>query len=596
MMLLSVVYPNDAMMTSRIKFKFSNAPSCKIYSSRFFSVLKRNKRDEYMLEPNICFYRELSVLVNRMSNALKSVGVRRGDRVAIYVPVSPSAVVAMLACARIGAIHSVVFAGFSAEALASRIQDAGAETVITADQAVRGGKLIELKKTVDSAVANCPSVKRVLTIKRTGNPTTKTPLDIDLDHLLSTMSSECGYEEMSSVDPLFMLYTSGSTGQPKGVTHSQAGYLLYTALTHTSVFGFEPSNDIFGCVADVGWITGHSYIVYGPLVNGSTTVLFESTPLYPHPGRYWETVQRLGITHFYGAPTALRMLLKCGDDHVTKYDRSSLKVLGTVGEPINHEAWEWYYRVVGDKRCPIIDTWWQTETGGVCIAPWPSSEGAEIMPAMPMRPMYGIEPVLMDENGEVLKGGDQSGALCLKRPWPGMATTLYGAHQRFKDTYFSQYPGFYFTGDGAHRDKNGHYQMTGRVDDVINVSGHRLGTAEIEDVLTEHEVIAEAAAVGFPHELKGQGVYAFVVLKDDNHQSVEEILSEARSLVKKNIASYAVPEFIQVCSGLPKTRSGKIMRRVLRNVAANKLDSFGDISTLAEPTVVSDIVNQRLNK
>jgi len=406
---------------------------------------------------------------------------------------------------------------------------------------------------------------------------------------MSKESSDCIPEEMDSEDTLFMLYTSGSTGQPKGIVHTQAGYLLYTSVTHSLAFEYE-EGDIFGCVADIGWITGHSYIVYGPLCNGATTVLFESTPIYPDPGRYWDMVEKLKITHFYGAPTALRHLIKYGDEYVTKHDRSSLKILGSVGEPINHEAWEWFHRVVGEGRCPIIDTWWQTETGGVCLAPRPSGPNDEVRPAMPMRPMLGIEPALMDEKGNVIEGNDVAGSLCIRRPWPGMARTLYRNHERFLETYFRTYPGYYFSGDGAHRDKDGFYQMTGRMDDVINVSGHRLGTAEIEDVITEHPAIAETAVVGIPHDIKGQSIYAYIVLKDFREDTSKHIISEAKDAVKKNIASYAVPEFVQVCSGLPKTRSGKIMRRILRQVASNQFDSLGDISTLAEPSVVNAII------
>lgn len=534
-------------------------------------------------------YRELSEMVNRIGNALKRTGVKKGDRVAIYMPVSPLAVAAMLACARIGAIHSVVFAGFSADALAARIRDAHAETVITADQAVRGGKVIELKKTVDRAVKKCPTVKRVFVATRTGQRVPVTKLDIGLEEAMSGEDAVCPAEEMDSEDHLFMLYTSGSTGQPKGIAHSQAGYLLYAAVTHDVCFDVR-EGDVFGCVADIGWITGHSYIVYGPLCNGVTTLLFESTPVYPDPGRYWDAVERLRLTHFYGAPTALRLLLKFGDDYVTKYDRSSLRVLASVGEPINREAWEWLYRVVGEGRCPLIDTWWQTETGGVLLAPRPSEPYAEIKPAMPMRPMLGIEPVLVDDKGGIIEENEVPGALCIRRPWPGMARTLYGSHARFLETYFKPHPGYYFTGDGALRDKDGHYQMTGRLDDVINISGHRLGTAEIEDVMTEHPSIAESAVVGVPHEIKGQGVYAYVVLKENETERVSCIVAEAKDAVKRNIASYAVPEYIQVCPGLPKTRSGKIMRRILRQVAANQLDSLGDTSTLSDPSIVDAIV------
>ncbi|XP_071080511.1 acetyl-coenzyme A synthetase 2-like, mitochondrial [Haliotis cracherodii] len=534
-------------------------------------------------------YGELSVMVNQMANMLRHSGVDRGDRVAIYLPKSPVAVTAMLACARIGAVHSVVFAGFSAEALAGRIQDANAETVITADQGLRGGKIIGLKKTVDAAVQKCPSVKRVFVYQRTGADVPMGKLDIPLEKALSGESKSCKASEMGSEDPLFMLYTSGSTGKPKGLSHSTAGYLLYTNVTFKHVFDYQ-DGEVFGCVADIGWITGHSYVVYGPLSNGATTLLFESTPIYPNPGRYWEMVERLKLNHIYLAPTALRLLLKSGDSWVTKYDRSSLRKLGCVGEPLNHEAWQWYYSIVGEKRCDIIDTWWQTETGGISLAPRPSAPGAEIKPAMPMRPFFGIEPVLMDNKGQELTGNDVTGALCIKRPWPGMTRTIYGDHDRYQDTYFKPYPGLYFSGDGAHRTDEGYYQITGRMDDVLNVTGHRLGTAEIEDIITEHPDIAEAAVVGFPHEIKGEGVYAYVTLKDDVKMSKKEICEQLKVIVKTNIAAYAVPDVILVTPSLPRTRSGKIMRRILRKIAADKLDELGDVSTLAEPDVVDTII------
>ncbi|XP_067681216.1 acetyl-coenzyme A synthetase 2-like, mitochondrial [Haliotis asinina] len=534
-------------------------------------------------------YGELSVMVNKMANMLRHSGVDRGDRVAIYLPKSPIAVASMLACARIGAIHSVVFAGFSAEALAGRIQDANAETVITADQGLRGGKIIELKRTVDAAVQKCPSVKRVFVYQRTGGDVPMGKVDIPLDKALSGESASCKPSEMGSEDPLFMLYTSGSTGKPKGISHSTGGYLLYTNVTFRHVFDYQ-DGEVFGCVADIGWITGHSYVVYGPLSNGATTLLFESTPVYPNPGRYWEMVERLKLNHIYLAPTALRLLLKSGDSWVNKYDRSSLRKLGCVGEPLNHEAWQWYYHVVGENRCDIIDTWWQTETGGISLAPRPSAPGAEIIPAMPMRPFFGIEPVLMDSKGQELTGNDVNGALCIKKPWPGMTRTIYGDHDRYLDTYFKPYPGLYFSGDGAHRTDKGYYQITGRMDDVLNVTGHRLGTAEIEDIITEHPDIAEAAVVGFPHDIKGEGVYAYVTLKDEVKMSNKEICEQLKNIVKVNIAGYAVPDVILVTPGLPRTRSGKIMRRILRQIAADKLDALGDVSTLAEPDIVDTII------
>ncbi|KAG8548323.1 hypothetical protein GDO81_025761 [Engystomops pustulosus] len=451
-----------------------------------------------------CNSRELLETTCRIANTLKKYGVKKGDRVAIYMPVSPMAVASMLACARIGAVHTVVFAGFSAESLAGRINDASCNAVITVNQGLRGGRVVELKKTVDEAVKNCPTIKHVFVAQRTDNKVHMGNLDIPLEEEMAKAEPVCPPETMDSEDMLFMLYTSGSTGKPKGIVHTQAGYLLYASLTHKYVFDYK-QGDVFGCVADIGWITGHSYVVYGPLCNGATTVLFESTPTYPDPGRYWETVERLRINQFYGAPTAIRLLLKYGDEWVKKYDRSSLKLLGSVGEPINHEAWEWFYNVVGEGRCDLVDTWWQTETGGICISPRPSEPDGEIIPAMAMRPFFGIRPTLLNENGKVIEGGDVSGALCIAQAWPGMARTIYGDHQRFVDAYFKTYPGYYFTGDGAYRSDEGHYQITGRMDDVINISGHRLGTAEIEDALDEHPDVPETAVIGFPHDIKGEG-------------------------------------------------------------------------------------------
>ncbi|XP_072168945.1 acetyl-coenzyme A synthetase 2-like, mitochondrial [Diadema setosum] len=535
-------------------------------------------------------------MTNQLANALRRQGVKRGDPVAIYMPVSPIAVAAMQACARIGAVHNVVFAGFSSEALASRIIDAGAETILTTDQAIRGGKIINLKKTVDQAVAMCPKVKRVFVSKRTGNPVPMCERDIPMEEAMAAESTECEPEVLSSEDLLFMLYTSGSTGSPKGLSHSQAGYLLYATLTHKFVFDYQPG-DVYACVADIGWITGHSYVVYGPLSNGATTVLFESTPTYPDPGRYWEMVERLRINQIYVAPTAVRLLLKSGDSHVTKYDRSTLRTLGCVGEPLNHEAWEWYNNVVGEGRCSLADTWWQTETGGICITPRPSAPGAEITGG-PMRPFFGIDPVLMDEKAQEIKGNEVSGALCIKRPWPGMARTIYGNHERYIDTYLKPYTGYYFSGDGAVRDEKGYYHITGRMDDVINVTGHRLGTAEVEDAMDEHVAVAETAVVGYPHDIKGEGVYAYVTLKDDISESEEQIILELKAIVRKKIAGYAVPDIIQITPGLPKTRSGKIMRRILRKVSADRSDELGDVSTLADPSVVKAIVenHDRLTK
>jgi acetyl-CoA synthetase len=535
-------------------------------------------------------YRQLYKLTNRLANTLKAHGIQRGDRVVIYLPVSPIAVASMLACARIGALHSVVFAGFSASALAARIEDANAETVITTDQAVRGGKLIELKQVVNEAVHKCRSVKRVFVSQRTGNVVTPSRFDIPLEEEMSKQPTTCPQESMDSEDYLFLLYTSGSTGKPKGVVHTQAGYLLHAGLSHQTVFDYTPG-DIFGCVADIGWITGHSYAVYGPLCNGGTSVLFESTPTYPHPGRYWETIERLGINQFYCAPTAIRLLMKYDDEYATKFDLSTLKTLGSVGEPLNHEAWVWYNELIGKKRCPIVDTWWQSETGGIMITPRPSNYGAEIIPAMPMRPFYGIDPALVNEKGEEITESDAHGALCVRQPWPGLARTIYGDHDRYLQTYFAgTKQGYYITGDGAHRIDGKYYRITGRMDDVINTSGHRIGTAEIEDVIDEHELVSESAIVGIPHDLKGEGIYAFVTLKELHPEVDADIKKDLNKLIRQQIAAYAVPDEIQFVPSLPKTRSGKIMRRVLRKIAMDKSDDIGDTSTLSDPHVVSKIV------
>jgi len=546
------------------------------------------EKDEPCQEERVT-YSQLKEMVGKIGNCLSAAGVTKGDVVALYLPVSPLAVACMLATARIGAVHSVVFAGFSAEALAARVNDAGAKVVITADEALRGAKKIPLKATVDKALEECPGVKTVFVVKRTGSEVLMGPKDVWLEEAMSGVDAECQPAIMESEDPLFLLYTSGSTGKPKGVSHSSAGYLLYAAVTQKHAFDYQ-TGELFGCVADIGWITGHSYVVYGPLANGGTTLLFESTPGYPDPGRYWETVERLRINHFYGSPTAIRLLIRYGNEFVTKYDRSSLRKLGSVGEPLNQEAWHWFYSVVGEERCDLVDTWWQTETGGVAIAPRPSAIGAPLAPSKPQRPMFGMNPVLMDEKGNELKGNNVSGALCMGTPWPGIARTVHGDHKRFVETYFSAYPGYYFTGDGALRDKDGFYQITGRMDDVINVTGHRLGTAEVEDALTEHEAVAESAVVGFPHEVKGEGVYAYIILKEGFEGSEEKTEAELRKLVKGKISGFAVPEMMQFTSGLPKTRSGKIMRRILRKVAASQTDDLGDISTLADPSVVNEIV------
>lgn len=471
----------------------------------------------------------------------------------------------------------------------SRSPTAQSNTVITVNQGVRGGKVIELKKTVDVAVESCPTVQQVFVAMRTENPVVMTARDIDMEEEMLKEDVVCEPAVMDSEDVLFLLYTSGSTGKPKGLVHTQAGYLLYAALTHRYVFSYH-DGDVFGCVADIGWITGHSYSVYGPLANGGTTVLFESTPIYPDPGRYWETVQRLKINQFYGAPTAIRLLLKYGDQWVHKYDRSTLKTLGSVGEPINTEAWEWYHRVVGDGRCPVVDTWWQTETGGICIAPRPSDPDAEIVPGMAMRPFFGIKPVLMDSEGKVLTSNDTSGALCIAKPWPGMARTIHNNHQRFMETYCQLYPGYFFTGDGAYRSKEGYYQITGRLDDVINVSGHRVGTAEIEDVVNQCSAVAESAVIGYSHSIKGEGVYAFVVLKTDVDIQEADVSTQINNTVNKKIAKFASPDYIQFVQRLPKTRSGKIMRRVLRKVVEHDLNGLGDLSTLDDPAAVQEII------
>ncbi|XP_065557343.1 acetyl-coenzyme A synthetase 2-like, mitochondrial isoform X2 [Artemia franciscana] len=535
-------------------------------------------------------YQELLELVCRFSNLLKAEGVEKGDRVAIYMPVTPLAAAAILACARIGAIHSVVFAGFSAEALANRINDAQATVVVTADQSIRGGKTINLKKTVDVALIKCPQVKRVLVQKRTGTKIDMTPeRDLFIEESLIHQSVEYYPEPMESEDPLFMLYTSGSTGKPKGVVHTQAGYILYAMIANRMVFDLHP-NDIYCCVADIGWITGHSSVIYGPLANGVTTVLFESIPTYPNPGRYWESIERLCINHFFCAPTAIRVLLQHPDTWVTKYDRSSLRTIGSAGEPINIEAWNWCYNVAGNKKCHIIDNWWQTETGGAIISPRPASENAEIVPGMAMRPFYGIDLELVDTKGDQLAGKGVEGILCIKKPWPGMARTVFGDHERYVNTYFKMFPGLYYTGDGAIRDSKGYFKITGRMDDVINVSGHRLSTAEVEDAICEHPIIAETAVVGYPHEVKGEGIYSFVVLKENANFEADLVASELKSIVRKKLTGYAAPDIVQICPALPKTRSGKILRRILRKVATGEYENLGDISTLADPSVVEAIV------
>ena len=537
-------------------------------------------------------YRQLHEQVCRFANVLKSSGVRRGDRVSIYMPMIPEAAVAMLACTRIGAVHSVVFGGFSPWALKDRILDADCQVVITADETIRGGRHTPLKANADKALEQCPNVHTVIVVKRSGADVNwHEERDIWYHEAMEDAKPDCSPEEMDAEEPLFILYTSGSTGKPKGVLHTTGGYLLYTAMTHKHIFDYR-DGEIYWCTADVGWVTGHSYIVYGPLCNGATTLMFEGVPTYPDAGRFWQVVDKHRVSIFYTAPTAIRALMGLGDDFVKKHSRSSLRILGSVGEPINPEAWEWYYHVVGDGRCPVMDTWWQTETGGILIAPLPGA--TELKPGSATRPYFGVEPCLLDEKGNELAGAAE-GALCLNRSWPGQMRTVYGDHQRFIDTYFKMFPGRYFSGDGARRDEDGYYWITGRIDDVINVSGHRMGTAEVESALVLHDAVAEAAVVGFPHDIKGQGIYAYVTLMSGIAPSAD-LHAELIQHVRSEIGPIASPDRIQWAPGLPKTRSGKIMRRILRKVAANELDNLGDTSTLADPGVVDDLIDNRANK
>ena len=534
-------------------------------------------------------YAEAHAETCRMANVLKARGVRKGDRVTIYLPMIPEAAYAMLACARIGAVHSVVFGGFAPDSIAGRVQDCGSRFVITADEGLRGGKIVPLKANVDEAMKQCPDVETVLVVRRTGAAVPMTPgRDVAYDEARAQVPADCPPEPMGAEDPLFILYTSGSTGKPKGVLHTTGGYLAWAAWTHETVFDYR-AGEVFWCTADVGWVTGHSYIVYGPLANGATTLIFEGVPNYPTTSRFWEVIDKHRVEIFYTAPTALRALMREGDAPVKTTSRASLRLLGSVGEPINPEAWLWYHRVVGDGRCPIVDTWWQTETGGALMTPLPGAHA--LKPGSAAMPLPGVKPQIVDAEGRPLEGAAE-GNLCLTDSWPGQMRTVYGDHERFVTTYFTTYPGKYFTGDGCRRDADGYYWITGRVDDVINVSGHRLGTAEIESALVAHHAVAEAAVVGFPHDIKGQGIYAYVTLKADQTPS-DALRAELIKWVRAEIGPFAAPDVIQWAPGLPKTRSGKIMRRILRKVAENELSSLGDTSTLADPSVVDDLVRNR---
>ena len=536
-------------------------------------------------------YRELHEEVCKFSNALKANGAKKGDRITIYMPMIPEAAVAMLACARIGAIHSVVFGGFSPDSLAGRITDCDSNIIITADEGIRGGKIIPLKENTDAALKLCSSIKKCIVVKRTGNDINWVKgRDVWYHEAMSNVDNECQPEEMDAEDPLFILYTSGSTGKPKGVLHTTAGYIVYASITHKYVFNYI-DGDIYWCTADVGWVTGHSYIVYGPLANGATTLMFEGVPNYPTNSRFWEIVDKHKVNIFYTAPTAIRALMREGDEAVKKTSRSSLKLLGTVGEPINPEAWRWYYDVVGNKNCEIVDTWWQTETGGILISPLPGVTPTK--PGSATKPLFGVKPVIVDQNNNILEGPAE-GSLCLDISWPGQMRTVYGDHKRFAETYFSTFPGRYFTGDGCRRDKDGYYWITGRVDDVINISGHRMGTAEVESALVEHKLVAESAVVGYPHDIKGQGIYAYVTLVLGSEPSIE-IEKELKQVVRKIIGPIATPDLIQFSPALPKTRSGKIMRRILRKIAANEHSELGDTSTLADPSVVENLIKNRKN-
>ena len=537
-------------------------------------------------------YKELHQKVSKFANMMKHFGVQKGDRVTIYMPMIPEAAYAMLACSRIGAIHSVVFGGFSPDALAGRILDCDSKFLITADEGIRGGKIVPLKVNSDKALEQCPDVKNVFVVKRTGGDIEmKEDRDLWYHEAVELVGDECPPEEMNAEDPLFILYTSGSTGKPKGVLHTTGGYIVYASYTHEIIFDYH-DKDIYWCTADVGWVTGHSYIVYGPLANGATTLMFEGVPNYPSNSRFWEVCDKHSVNIFYTAPTAIRALMKEGDAPVKSTSRKSIRLLGTVGEPINPEAWMWYFNIVGEKKCPIVDTWWQTETGATLISPLPGA--TDLKPGSASKPLPGVRPVLLDSEGNILEG-ENEGNLCIADSWPGQMRTVYGDHKRFIETYFSQYDGYYFTGDGCKRDEDGYYWITGRVDDVINVSGHRMGTAEVESALVSHEKVSEAAVVGFPHEIKGQGIYAYVTLNAGEIGN-EEIRKELIKWVRKEIGPIASPDLIQFAPNLPKTRSGKIMRRILRKIAENDYSELGDTSTLAEPMVVDELIENRQNK
>ncbi|MCG7981577.1 MAG: acetate--CoA ligase [Candidatus Thiodiazotropha lotti] len=538
-------------------------------------------------------YRELHQEVCKFANVLKSRGVNKGDRVSLYLPMIPEAAVAMLACTRIGAVHSIVFGGFSPDALRDRILDSDCKVVITSDQSMRGGKKVPLKANADKSIAQCPNVHTSIVVQRGGDPVEwDSERDVWYHEAMADASDDCPAEEMDADDPLFILYTSGSTGKPKGVLHTTGGYLLQAAMTHKLVFDYK-DGEVYWCTADVGWVTGHTYIVYGPLTNGATTLMFEGIPTYPDISRFWQVCDKHNVSTFYTAPTAIRSLMGAGEEPVKKTSRSSLRLLGTVGEPINPEAWEWYYRVVGDERCPIVDTWWQTETGAHMLTPLPGA--TPLKPGSATRAFFGVDPVLLDDQGNEIEGNPAEGNLAIKQPWPSMMRTVYGDHKRFFETYFAMYPGYYFTGDGARRDEDGYYWITGRVDDVLNVSGHRLGTAEIESALVLHDSVAEAAVVGYPHDLTGQGIYAYVTLMA-GIEGTDDLKTELVKLVRSEIGPIAKVNLIQWSPGLPKTRSGKIMRRILRKIAANELDTLGDTSTLADPSVVDNLIDNRENR